>query len=125
MSVHDKNTLNQDMAKGQNPDGTMFVWLYIDMYIYIYRRSDPPIFIRLNYVEFPVLKFYTYIFLTTWTGSSCGPCCSQGAESQVCSCADWCKGDSCGAQTDKGNGHQGLNLALAHEEISYHNGVIS
>ena len=43
MSVHDKNTLNQDMAKGQNPDGTMFVWLYID--IYIYRRSDPPIFI--------------------------------------------------------------------------------
>ena len=47
MSVHDKNTLNQDMAKGQNPDGTMFVWLYIDIYIYIYiyRRSDPPIFI--------------------------------------------------------------------------------
>ena len=43
MSVHDKNTLNQDMAKGQNPDGTMFVWLYIN--IYIYRRSDPPIFI--------------------------------------------------------------------------------
>ena len=38
MSVHDKNTLNQDMAKGQNPDGTMFVWLYIDMYIYI---EDP------------------------------------------------------------------------------------
>lgn len=33
MSVHDKNTLNQDMAKGQNPDGTMFVWLYINIYI--------------------------------------------------------------------------------------------
>ena len=69
---------------------------------------------------FPVLK--SYINLTTWTGSSCRPCCSRGAESQVCSCA-WCKGDSFGAQTDKGNGHQGLNLALVHEERSYHNGV--
>ena len=59
-----KNTLNQDMAIGQNPDGTMVVWLYID--IYEYRRSDPPIYLfRLNYVRISrteVIYIYTHQF---------------------------------------------------------------